>query len=159
MEIKNRQHFKELRQIYQRRLEILQKQAASFGLYAPPHIGLEIEDIKQKVTDIDLQFPELKQIIEQPSEGKVTIDQTDNRESQSQINENEHIFLNEKLSNHFNTEEVRTLCFSLNVDYDNLPADGKSNKVRELILHCIRNQCIDQLKVKCKELRPKVSWD
>ena len=35
---------------------------------------------------------------------------------------------------HFDREDLRTLSFDLGVDYDNLPAEGKTAKARELIL-------------------------
>jgi tetratricopeptide (TPR) repeat protein len=35
---------------------------------------------------------------------------------------------------HYDQEELRTLCFDLGVDYDSLPAQGKAAKARELIL-------------------------
>ena len=37
----------------------------------------------------------------------------------------------DSLVKHFNDEELRTLCFGLDVDYDILPAQGKANKARE----------------------------
>ena len=37
-----------------------------------------------------------------------------------------------------NLEELRTLCFNLNVDYDSLPGEGKEAKARELVLYMQR---------------------
>ena len=34
---------------------------------------------------------------------------------------------------HFNEEEVKTLCFKLDIDYDSLMGNGKKGKIRELI--------------------------
>lgn len=42
--------------------------------------------------------------------------------------------LSDKLIAYFNEEELRTLCMEINQDYDNLPAQGKSGKARELVL-------------------------
>ena len=39
------------------------------------------------------------------------------------------------LCDRFSEEELRTLCFFLEVDYNSLPADGKAGKARELVLH------------------------
>ena len=55
-----RQHLEDLRQIHQGRLNILEKQAASFGLYVPPHVLTEIKDEKSKIAAIDLQLFELQ---------------------------------------------------------------------------------------------------
>jgi|688.fasta_scaffold195696_2 CHAT domain-containing protein len=71
MDTKQRQHLAALRQVYERRLNILQKQVAAFGLYAPPHILTEIEDVSQKIADIDLQFSNLNLTQQQSSERKL----------------------------------------------------------------------------------------
>ena len=38
----------------------------------------------------------------------------------------------------FDEEELETLCFDLNVDYESLPAQGKAGKARELVRLCER---------------------
>ncbi len=43
--------------------------------------------------------------------------------------------LSQFLSDYFNLEEIRTLCFELGVNYENLPGDTRSRKARELIIH------------------------
>ena len=40
--------------------------------------------------------------------------------------------LRQTLSSRFNESELRTLCFDLKVDYDDLPGKAKSDKAREL---------------------------
>ena len=52
----NSQHLEELRQKHQRRLQVLELQAANYGSLAPPHIVIEIEDIKEKIASIDKQL-------------------------------------------------------------------------------------------------------
>lgn len=42
------------------------------------------------------------------------------------------------LNKQFDLEELRTLCFHLNLDYDNLPGEGKQGKARELISYQVR---------------------
>jgi hypothetical protein len=66
--------------------------------------------------------------------------------------------LRRNLDEYFNDEELRNLCADLNVDYDNLPAQGKENKIRELIAYLDRRLRIPELAKKCGELRPKASW-
>ncbi len=39
--------------IYRQRLEVLEKQAAFFGAYAPPHVTMEIENIKRVLADLE----------------------------------------------------------------------------------------------------------
>jgi len=60
---------------------------------------------------------------------------------------------------HFDEEELRELCFYLGIDYDNLPALGKINKVRELILHLLRRGRLSVLIQTAKDLRPQGQWE
>ncbi len=66
--------------------------------------------------------------------------------------------LRETIDQCFNTEELRTLCSDLKVEYDNLPGEGKSSKARELVGYFLRrNRILDLLQV-CEKERPNVSW-
>jgi hypothetical protein len=60
---------------------------------------------------------------------------------------------------HFDIEELRTLCFDLEVDYDNLPGEGKEAKVRELIARLRREARIPELTSALVRFRPMVPWD
>ena len=62
------------------------------------------------------------------------------------------------LATHFNEEELRTLCLDLSVHYDDLPAQGNTNKARELVTYLERRGRIPELVAVCSELRPRVSW-
>jgi hypothetical protein len=53
---KQRRHLEALRHDHQRRLQVLERQAAQFGLHAPPHIVTEIEDIQAKIAEIERQL-------------------------------------------------------------------------------------------------------
>lgn len=66
--------------------------------------------------------------------------------------------LHELLDQHFNLEEIRTLCFELHVDYDNLQGEGKSAKIRELILGLSRKDRLPDLAVLAHEKRSNVGW-
>ena len=66
--------------------------------------------------------------------------------------------LHKNISKHFNEEELRTLCSDLDVDYDDLPALGKTNKARELVGFMMRTTRIAELVKECRRLRPKVDW-
>lgn len=51
-------HLRKLRAIHTKRLWILELQSAKFGLSVPPHILLEIEEIKENISRIDSQLQE-----------------------------------------------------------------------------------------------------
>ncbi len=63
------------------------------------------------------------------------------------------------LAVNFNEGELRTLCFDLGIDYDSLPATGKSDKARELIAYCERHSRLNELVAIGKHLRPNISWE
>jgi hypothetical protein len=63
------------------------------------------------------------------------------------------------LSTHFDEEELRTLCFDLGIDYDDLRSEGKANKARELVAYLERRGRIPDLVAIGKRLRPHVNWE
>jgi hypothetical protein len=65
----------------------------------------------------------------------------------------------ENLVQHFGEDELRTLCFYLEVDYENLTAQGKDGKARDLIIHLERLERIPELMECCRKLRPMISWE
>lgn len=67
--------------------------------------------------------------------------------------------LRQLLTEHFDLEELRTLCFDLkDVDYDDLGGEGKANKARELVAYLERRDRIPELVELCSQRRPNVDW-
>lgn len=66
--------------------------------------------------------------------------------------------LRQMLNEWFNEEEIRTLAFDLQVDYDSLPGRGKPAKARELVAELQRNGRIPELVAHCAEMRPHLDW-
>jgi hypothetical protein len=65
--------------------------------------------------------------------------------------------LRQDLAKYFDREELRTLCFDLGIEHENLP-DAKDSLARELVAQCERYQRTFELTRKCRELRPDVAW-
>src|SRR5436853_284398 len=65
----------------------------------------------------------------------------------------------EILTVYFNESELRTLCFDLNIDYEDILGVTKTDKAREIILYCERHDLIDQVIAVGKIQRPNASWD
>jgi hypothetical protein len=65
--------------------------------------------------------------------------------------------LREKLAQHFNREELRTLCFDLGIQYEDLP-DSLEGMARDLVAHCERDVTIPKLLSLCRKRRPNVTW-
>ena len=68
------------------------------------------------------------------------------------------IELTNLISKHFNVEELRTFCFRLGIEYDDLPAQGNENKARELVKYFERRNNLDELAQESQRVRPNVGW-
>lgn len=66
--------------------------------------------------------------------------------------------LHENLAHYFSAEDLQTLCFGLNVDFDDLPGEGKRAKARELVMYMERRGRTADLISRAKKDRPHVSW-
>ena len=65
----------------------------------------------------------------------------------------------EMLSQRFGMSDLRTLCFDLRIDYDNLPGATKADKVKALLLHVHKEQRLDDMVEVGMRQRPDISWD
>jgi len=65
--------------------------------------------------------------------------------------------LHRQIIDAFSKQEIRTLCWKLDLDYEALPS-SKPKLVRELISLCERAGLIPKLIELCKEERPELSW-
>ena len=66
--------------------------------------------------------------------------------------------LRKLIDQHFDLEDMRTLCFDLGLRYDNLRGEDKTAKARELVDLMVRRGRLDELVEMCREERPKVKW-
>ncbi len=66
--------------------------------------------------------------------------------------------LQSQMAQAFNVEELKDLCFQLGVAYENIPGEGRDNKVRELIQYLERRGQINALLTLCEQERPNLNW-
>jgi hypothetical protein len=66
--------------------------------------------------------------------------------------------LRRNMARRMSDAELRDLCFDLQVEYEDLAGEGKSDKVRELLSFLVRRQRIPQLIVVGSQLRPDIPW-
>lgn len=66
--------------------------------------------------------------------------------------------LRDLIHEYFNVSELRTLCFNINIDYEDLIGETKEDKVRELLLYCTRHGSVTELVNACRQARPQVDW-
>lgn len=62
------------------------------------------------------------------------------------------VALRQILVAYFDLEETRNLCFDLDIDFDNLPGEGK--KAREVVAYCRRHRRLQELAASIASLRP-----
>jgi AAA+ ATPase superfamily predicted ATPase len=67
--------------------------------------------------------------------------------------------LRQILDTSFDEGELRTICFDLGADYENLPGEGKANKARELVVYLERRGRIPELVKIGVQLRPNEYWE
>ncbi len=66
--------------------------------------------------------------------------------------------LRKALTQHFNRGELKTLCFDLNIDYDELAGETKTEKVTALLDYCERHSRLPFLLAYLQQERPKIDW-
>jgi formylglycine-generating enzyme required for sulfatase activity len=63
------------------------------------------------------------------------------------------------LYEHFNLEDLRSLCFDLRIDFDDLRGETKSTKLVDFLNLILRSRRIADLANILKSIRPNISWD
>jgi hypothetical protein len=66
--------------------------------------------------------------------------------------------LHRQIMHSFDKSELRTLGFELGIQYDDLKGDTRQDKVRELLLHCLRHGRLDELTATLATARPHIDW-
>ena len=66
--------------------------------------------------------------------------------------------LQDELAARFGADDLRTLCFKLGIDYDDLPGESKQGKARELVVYCVRVSRLHELVSLCSQQRPNGQW-
>lgn len=62
------------------------------------------------------------------------------------------------ISTYFNIEELRSLCFDLSINLDNVRGETLEVKSKELVGYCRRHGKLHELINRCKDLRPSTDW-
>ncbi len=66
--------------------------------------------------------------------------------------------LRDLIGEHFNENELETLCFDIGVDYEDISADSHNLSVQNLVSYCYRHNLVEELIAVCKKSRPRVEW-
>ncbi|WP_420644587.1 hypothetical protein [Candidatus Leptofilum sp.] len=76
------------------------------------------------------------------------------QKSKQQLNKD----INDLLVESFNIAELKSLCFDLDIDWEDLQGVTKTEKSRELVTYCWRRKQSYKLIEKCRDLRPNLIW-
>lgn len=68
------------------------------------------------------------------------------------------VSLHQLLFKHFNLDEIRMLCFTLNIDYESVGGSEKSSFLKELLLILARKNRLPELITLLEKERPNVAW-
>ena len=71
----------------------------------------------------------------------------------------DHKKLLQALLDHFNESELQTICFNLEVIYEDLPPGGRADKARSLVEYCLRHHRLQVLTIEIRSSRPFLDWD
>ena len=63
-----------------------------------------------------------------------------------------------KIVAHFNMAELKSLCYDLLIDIENMNTSKKDAFVRDIIDYFVRRNQLEELVSACEELRPHVPW-
>jgi hypothetical protein len=116
--------------------------------------GLEVEFTPEK----NLTQGELLALVKELTAGPQAVDVSPSDLEQERLKPSDRTQLRQILSVYFDESELRTLCFDLGIEYDDLPGVGKSDKARELVGYLERHSRIYDLLKVGKQLRPDVPW-
>ena len=67
--------------------------------------------------------------------------------------------LNQALVNSFNIEEIHTLCFEIGIDHENISGEGKSGKVRELVIAVSNRDLVSEFDTLVRQNRPNIALE
>lgn len=68
------------------------------------------------------------------------------------------LIVSKQMERYLSTEEIKTVCFDLKIDYEALPGSGKTALVRELCTYCEKRQRVPDLLTILQKKRPDVAW-
>lgn len=75
-----------------------------------------------------------------------------------ELNREQLVGLRQALEDRLSDDDLRTLCFDLGVDYEDLPGQRKSIKIQELLMYFVRRKGISDLIEVGRQQRPDIPW-
>ncbi len=66
--------------------------------------------------------------------------------------------LRSKMGQYFSTGDIETLCFDMDIPYEDLGGEGLGAKILSLIVYCQHHDRLEELVEQVRTARPKVAW-
>jgi hypothetical protein len=140
--MEDRETLQQRLEMARRTLATLEVQAAGYtSLTIPAHLVNELEAKRQEVDELKARLGALG-AGGPGAGGEQPLDR---------------VRLRQNLVTYFDLDELRTLCFDLGIEHENLPGT-KEGMARELVRHCERHGRTAELVATCRRLRPRVAW-
>ena len=90
--------------------------------------------------------------------GKVDSGKSDQKRSQSKKRDDKALLkqreLIKRIEKGFNISELKTVCFEMGIDYENLEGETKKDKVLSLVRYCHKFKRLDELTAVCENHNP-----
>jgi hypothetical protein len=141
--------------------DIYHVSAGSFSYLGPPPFEVQVHEFRSSIKSYITRLESIKgQLDLLPESPMVSHEEGSNvivERTASELERHRKPF--QILDGRLDEEDLRTLCFSLEIDYDDLSATGKRNKLRELLIDLENRERIDELIETVKWLRPDILWD
>jgi len=67
--------------------------------------------------------------------------------------------LRKSMNSNFSIDDIKVICFDLNIDFDNLDGNTKQTKIINLIRHCQNHTRLNDLINKLQQERPYTAWE
>lgn len=138
--------------------QISQQEIARYSQALAQRIGAPLnspEDLDFIVEEISIEIKPESASQVQPATKGVSLYGTSTKTSSS--GQPDPIILRDQMNQYFSVSELRTLCFDLGIDYEDLPGSTKQLKVIELIGFVQRRGVLDNLIKLLAHQRPNVT--
>lgn len=153
-------HQQNLLAIHRRTLAHYLSQQATLGAaYSPPGVINGISEARSNIRRI-------KQILrgwnvpvqDHPDDGDEIPQSTPTQQLPPPVTTVDRVKLRQILTNYFNEDELRDICFDLNIDYESLPGASKTSKARELVAFVERHGKSQEFVQYLQQVRPNIPW-
>ena len=85
--------------------------------------------------------------------------ETDLNSTQGTLGRQYLVQLRHVLDTRFSAQELRTLCFDLGIEYEDLPGEGRASRARELVAFFERRERIPELVRAIQAIRADINAD